>query len=78
MALVGIELETLVSEPDALTTRFLPHDSKVLLSLLREFSKFTSNFVTAICNLAYVRKKQNDRDIKTYGLWLDFIRLACL
>ena len=27
---------------------FLPHDSKVLLSLLREFSKLTSNFVTAI------------------------------
>ena len=23
---------------------FLPHDSKVLLSLLREFSKLTSNF----------------------------------
>ena len=26
----------------------LPHDSKVLLSLLREFSKLTSNIVTAI------------------------------
>ena len=25
-----------------------PHDSKVRLSLLREFSKLTSNFVTAI------------------------------
>ena len=31
MALVGVELETLVSEPDALTTRPLPCAMRVLL-----------------------------------------------
>ena len=31
MALVGVELETLVSEPDALTTRPSPNISKVLI-----------------------------------------------
>ena len=44
MALVGIECQTFVPEPDALTTR-PPYDSKLLSSLLREFSKLTSKFL---------------------------------
>ena len=44
MALVGIELETLVSEPDALTTRPPPCAELALMSL-----KPTSSFTGQCC-----------------------------
>ena len=45
MALVGIELETLVSEPDALTTRPPPCAVQCILLILKNISKMASSCV---------------------------------
>ena len=45
MALVGVELETLVSEPDALTTR---PPAKYILILTEDFEKYVQDIVYRI------------------------------
>ena len=56
----------------------LPHDSKVLSPLIHEFSKLTSNFCNSNLKSCVCAQKQNNRDCKTYALWLDLIGSACL
>ena len=71
-----LERNSLNSNIITLVARF--RYSKVLSSLVHEFSKLTPNFCHSNLKSCVCAQKQNDQSCKTYALWLDLIGSDCL